>query len=550
MSSNQILTLNDFRHSGRDVKQDVNYQDYTVISWIYSCVNRIATSASGAPLIFYEGDATNEANRITDPESDVLRLFSPPNPPQIASLRDLINRTFIHLGIRGQIFWIFSKSSSSGIFDTVSVRSNLKPILKDNSTGRTYYSQGSSMQGGVGNNETLELVGWYNQLDGKQNVEVFDPEVVLPILYYNPFNVYSGLSPLYAASISVNAEKKISSWNSSFFKIGMKNPIIIKSKGTLTTEQKAELRKEIRNYYSGIEGGQGALLLGGNVDFEEVKISTKDVDFIKGKELNREEIAAIYGVPPALLGIFNYSNYSNTREQRQLFWENTLLPQLNLIKDLIQVNILDNAFQGITCKWDVEAIPGIAADPVLSSKAATEYFNMGIPIDVIGSMLKLPELASLSDDDLIVRTSEEVVEEPNDSEDDVPEESEQSEEDEEKSIRLSKLMLSAELQLKNAVPIVGARLFCTAGTLLKKELFVELLMSQTYSILARAAKGAYEILGINNFEESELKRKQVFEEFFAFLYYQNQKIKNKDLLAENLLTFQRKALREVLPLRN
>ena len=544
-TNNRILTLKDFKHSGVDVSNSIDYGDYSLISWIYACVNRVATSAAGAPLIFYEGDTTNEHKRIIDPESDVMRLFSPPNPPQIASLRDLINRTFIHLGIRGQIFWIFSNESGGAAFDTISTRSALKPILRDPATNKTYYSEGNTGYG-VGNNETLELVGWYNRLGAKDNIEIFDPEVVLPILYYNPYNVYTGLSPLHAANISINAEKKISSWNSAFFKIGMKNPIIIKSKGTLTSEQKAELRKEIVNYYSGIEGGQGALLLGGNVDFEEVKISSKDVDFIKGKELNREEIAAIYGVPPALLGIFNYSNYSNTREQRQLFWENTLLPQLNLIKDLIQVNILNNVFPGVICKWDIDAIPGIAADPVLSSKSAVEYFSMGVPIEVIGAMLKIPELASLKESDLIEREEAEPVEMPADDSDD----GEQvSEEDEAKSISLSKLAISAELQLKSMVPIVGARLFNIDENALKKDLFVELLLSQTYSILARAAKGACVILSVQDFEESELKRKTMFENVSEFLYYKNQKIKNKDLLTDYLLAFCLEELQKVVPLR-
>ena len=529
----KIISIDDFNHSGKFPKRNSGITDYARISWVYACVNRIATTASGAPLVFYDGDSANENNRITDPDSDILKLFSPPNPPQIASLNDLINRTFVNLGISGKVFWVFSASDGGDIPDTVAIRSSLRPILSDPNSGRKFYSQGVSGTG-IGNNETLILEGWYNQVDGSQIIEIYEPEVVLPILYYNPYNVYDGLSPLTAARISIDAEKKISNWNSAFFKIGMKNPIIVKSKGTMTTEQKVELRKEIRNYYSGIEGGQGALLLGGNVEVTDVKISTKDVDFIKGKELNREEIAAIYGVPPALLGIFNYSNYSNTREQRQLFWENTLLPQLNLIADLIKVNVLDRAFPGYTCKWEIDAIAGIATDPVEVSKAASLYFNMGVPIDVIGSMLKLPALSSLTNEDLIC-PAENCEVDTSESDNTDSGSTDSTQDDSEKSI--IKVFDDAEQLFKTSLPIFSKRLFASDSNSIPKSLFLELLKGQTYSILKGVREDIGKLLGTAIDPKLEKVEEVIAERVFEFLYLQNQKVLDKEVLKKNLLTF-------------
>lgn len=884
MTDTKILTLSDFRHSGRDVRSGVAYSDFNTISWIYSCTNRIATTASGAPLLFYEGDSSIVTNEITDKESDILKLFNPPSAPQITSLRDLIKRTFTHLGIAGKIFWIFSSDDNGGVFNRIDVRSNLRPILKDPAGKRVYAESSSSSI--LGNHETYELLGWYNRTYGNDRVEIFDTDEVLPILYYNPFDVYDGLSPLAAARLSINSERKIAEWNAAFFKIGMKNPIIIKAKGTLTTDQKTALRKEIRNYYSGVEGGQGALLLEGNVETTEVKISPKDVDFVRGKELNREEIAAIYGVPPALLGIFNYSNYcvvsttlvalkgglskkivdirpgdkilskgeegieereviscqaagkksiykirtssriidcseghkfftllpgvnpskprrtdwvpaedlkcgsyvaivtktpeqqgtgapngmpatealmhqlglyvgdgtssplqginigrpatdpsrdeyieearnvwptkkkytdgrkvgvssnetcfnihsrrageiieelgfagisktkripdwvfgltdnlkkallqgifdtdgsydskgrvhlafsnellihdvrnlcisvgyvaanvrfsdrvsnygpnpmwgflisfgagshkhfenhvlpeglewervkaievleddetfdltiegthnyfadwfvthnSNTREQRQLFWENTLLPQLYLIADLIQVNLLDNHFPGLTCAWDTDTLSGLRPDPIEAASAAKSYFDMGVPIDVIGSILSIPEFSELDDSDLNTPTdSDSGNTEP---EDEDPEEVDEVETEEGLRKRaLIKVFSDNVSVLKSVVPSISERIFEDSDGVLTEKVFIELLVSQVYSILNKASRDTAQISGAAIAKGLEDSRKELFINFAKFLY--SERTNKKKLLSGSLLDFAMRSLKSLDP---
>jgi hypothetical protein len=172
----------------------------------------------------------------------------------------------------------------------------------------------------------------------------------------------------------------------------MKNPLLLKSKGSMTEGQKRDIKKEIVNYYSGTEGGQSALLLQGNLDVEAMQVRPKDVDFIMGKKLNREEICAIYGVPPALVGIFEYANYSNVKEQRKIFWENTLLPIMDSILDVLQINILNTEFPGVTAAWDVSAILATNADPVAIATAAEKYWAMGYTPTHIANILKVPEL--------------------------------------------------------------------------------------------------------------------------------------------------------------
>lgn len=338
------------------------------VSWVYACVHTIATTASRAPLAFYEGTDQTRSTKITDPQHPVIQVFNPPYPPEILTLRDLLNRTFTHMGISGQAYWVFEKKK--GKWANVMLKAALKPVQRDGNSG--------------------DLIGWVEQT--QKGLVAYTVDQVLPILNYAPGSPYSGMPPLAAARLSIESEFNISGWNASYFKSGMKNPLLLKSKGSMTEGQKRDIKKEIINYYSGTEGGQSALLLQGNLDVEAMQVRPKDVDFIMGKKLNREEICAIYGVPPALVGIFEYANYSNVKEQRKIFWENTLLPIMDSILDVLQITILNTEFPGITAAWDVSALLATNSDPAVVAAAAEKYWAMGYTPQQIANILKVPEL--------------------------------------------------------------------------------------------------------------------------------------------------------------
>lgn len=268
--------------------------------WVYACVNRIATSASSAPLVFYQGkpdriptSAPNEKERIKDREHPVYKLFNPPNPPTIISLKQLMYRTFVHVSIDGLVFWVIQRKGGQATSLDIRLKSELRPILE-------YANSDPSRP---------LLRGWEDS-SGKK----YRPEDVLPLDNYNPKEPLAGLSQLNPSRMSLESEFSIAGWNSAFFRSGMKNPLLIQAKGQLSREQKKDIRSEVVNYYSGIDGAHGALLMQGAVEVKPLVVNPKDVDFIRGKELNREEILAVFGVPPSIVGIFSYSNYCLTAD--------------------------------------------------------------------------------------------------------------------------------------------------------------------------------------------------------------------------------------------
>jgi len=68
------------------------------------------------------------------------------------------------------------------------------------------------------------------------------------------------------------------------------------------------------------------MILEGGLDWKEISLSPKDMDFIEGKHSAARDIALAFGVPPQLLGIPGDNAYSNLAEARVALWEQTILP--------------------------------------------------------------------------------------------------------------------------------------------------------------------------------------------------------------------------------
>ena len=351
---------------------------YSGNNWVYAAINRIALTASSAPLLFFEGKPnelpTFEPKQlITDKNHPALKLFNPPKYPLIPSLRELLYRTFLHLSIDGKLFWIIERKGKLPVNIDLRGKDELIPVFKDLATQR-------------------DVVGWVETSINK----TYRLQDVLLIQEYKPDLTsgasLEGLSPLRPARASLESDFQINGWNSSFFKTGMKTPLLLQAKGKLTQDQKDEIRKEVINYYSGIDGGHGALILQGGITVTPLTVGTKDIDFIQGKKLTREEILAVFGVPPSMVGLFEYASYANAREQTQTFWEQTLLPRLSALLDLIQINILDIDFPGVYAKWDTAKVAGLKPDPIALATPAKTYLDMGYHPTQIARILDFPVL--------------------------------------------------------------------------------------------------------------------------------------------------------------
>jgi hypothetical protein len=158
---------------------------------------------------------------------------------------------------------------------------------------------------------------------------------ILHIKNYNPTDNVYGLSCLDAAGRLIDLHNRATEWNHTLLKNGARpsGALVVGNGNYLTDEQFHRLKQELQDKYYGSSNVGRPMLLEGGLDWKEMSISPKDMDFIESKNSAAREIALAFGVPPQLLGINGDNTYSNMQEARLALWEETLIPLLDKIAD-------------------------------------------------------------------------------------------------------------------------------------------------------------------------------------------------------------------------
>jgi len=107
--------------------------------------------------------------------------------------------------------------------------------------------------------------------------------------------------------------------------------------------------------YSGSRNAGRPMLLEGGLDWKQMGLSPTDMGIVDGKNSAARDIALGFGVPPQLLGIPGDNTYSNYQEARLAFWEDTVIPLVDMIAADWSATIGD----GAEIRADYDQVPAI-----------------------------------------------------------------------------------------------------------------------------------------------------------------------------------------------
>ena len=85
----------------------------------------------------------------------------------------------------------------------------------------------------------------------------------------------------------------------------------------------AELRRQILDNYTGMAKQGGAMILSGQCEIRELKLSPREMEFEASRRMARESISALLGCPPTVLGLPS-ANFATARQQNITYWQNQI----------------------------------------------------------------------------------------------------------------------------------------------------------------------------------------------------------------------------------
>ena len=179
----------------------------------------------------------------------------------------------------------------------------------------------------------------------------------------HPLSERAGFSPLEAASIAVDQHNAVSSHNLALLQNGGRplGALIVKTPHNIAMKdvEREKFKDTLQNAYMGPKNAGRILLLEGNMEWQEMGKSLKDLDFVEGKRITATEIALCFGVPPMLVGVQGEATFANYKEARFHLWEDTILPLLNLILNGLNDFLRDELEDG-QIVYDLEQIPALS----------------------------------------------------------------------------------------------------------------------------------------------------------------------------------------------
>lgn len=303
-----------YQNIGKPIWTDRNYIHLAEESYVKNvianrCISIITKSASSVPI-----KIRNKKTKQVIEEHKILNLLKKPNP---SSNKNIFFETiYSHKLIAGNIYIRMIKNNQNIPQELYILRPDRITILAGNTDIPLAYKYKFN---------STETIFKVDQLTGESDI--------LHIKNFNPINDWYGLSQVEPASYSIDQHNEASKWNQAILQNGAKpsGALIVKNDNFLTNDQFTRLKEQLNNEFSGSENAGKPMLLEGGLDWKEISLSPKEMDFLEMKHSTARDIALSFGVPSQLIGIPGDNTYSNMSEARLFLWEQTILPNIDII---------------------------------------------------------------------------------------------------------------------------------------------------------------------------------------------------------------------------
>jgi HK97 family phage portal protein len=193
------------------------------------------------------------------------------------------------------------------------------------------------------------------------NFDDYSPEEVLHLTEFHPTDDFLGLSRLEVASKAIDISNWAMEWNLKLLQNDMRPPGAVVVDGTLTKQQREQMRTDLRQYQGAEHAGSIPIFEGGS-DWRQLSLAPKDMDWLNSEKYNLRRICAIFNVDSCLVGDQEYATYSNKQEARKALYHEAILPEMDMMRDEYNNWLVPSFGDNIRLDYDRDAIEAIQED--------------------------------------------------------------------------------------------------------------------------------------------------------------------------------------------
>lgn len=179
---------------------------------------------------------------------------------------------------------------------------------------------------------------------------------------------FRGLSPTYTQLQNLKTAKSVQDFAQTFFNNGGMMGGILSTKEHLSIDQMREAQSRWEQEYMGSANAHKVAILGGGFNYQAITVPLDQLQFTQVKKFTSEEIARIFQVPPAMIGLEGNTAYSNYEQQVLQFFQGCVLPWVRRIELEVERKLL-NEEKNLQCRFNVDGL--LRAD----SSSRSEFYR-------------------------------------------------------------------------------------------------------------------------------------------------------------------------------
>ena len=349
---------------------DANYASFSQKGYagnelVFACIREIATSSAEALLCEYNDDD----EMVSPGDSPLAMLLKRPAPDE--TQYEFLEQLITHLQISGNAY-VLKERAAIGVVSLMLLR----PDRVELHASRDAYTY---------------------DVNGKRYI--IPAEDVGHLKFPNPNNDFYGLSPLQVLLRQVAIDTDATNFTRAFFNNAGVPSGLLKLKRKISSQEEADrLRTQWRGQFRGDRNWHRIAILDEDASYEVMGSSIGQMEIPELRALSESRICAAFGVPAILVGAnvgLQRSTYSNYREARESFWEETLLPLYKRIEQFM-MNLLSPEFpnqSGNVIKFDFSEVRALQEDEdavvnrkLVQAQIAKELINAGFtPAAALGT---------------------------------------------------------------------------------------------------------------------------------------------------------------------
>ena len=299
---------------------------YKKESWVRACVDVITrtTTSNGYRLL------AEDTKEQVDPKSKefepILNLLKQPNPYD--TFEEVLAEICADLHIYGDAYLEIVRDKQGNPVALYNIYAPSLRVMVD-----VHGTVGGYIQKPMG------------LLTSGAKAVTFKPEEIAHFRLPNPGNEVYGLSPIESLDIVIETDLYAQDYNLHFFK----NHAVPRLHVDLSNCTLPQLKRTREYFASEIKGAKNAhktMITEGGAKVTAIGTSPNDMEFLTQRKFSRDEIFAVFGVPPMKLGIYEDVNRASSGEADKSFKSEKIIPLQRMLAKKLNITVI-NSFDKI-----------------------------------------------------------------------------------------------------------------------------------------------------------------------------------------------------------